>query len=83
MKFKSLYLIIILWIGTFFSTYAVEQEVPDSVYAETVPTTSANTNKKGAIDAPIHYKANDSIVFYGSGKGFLYGDGNVQKQIQQ
>ena len=78
MKFKSLYLIIILWIGTFFSTYAVEQEVPDSVYAETVPTTSVNTKKKGAIDAPIHYKANDSIVFYGSGKGFLYGDGNVR-----
>ena len=78
MKFKSLYLIIILWIGTFFSTYAVEQEVPDSVYAETVPTTSVNTKKKGAIDAPIHYKANDSIVFYGSGKGFLYGEGNVR-----
>jgi len=78
LKFKSLYLIIILWIGTFFSTYAVEQEVPDSVYAETVPTTSVNTKKKGAIDAPIHYKANDSIVFYGSGKGFLYGEGNVR-----
>ena len=78
MKFKSLYLIIILWIGTFFSTHAVEQEVPDSVYAETVPTTSVNTKKKGAIDAPIHYKANDSIVFYGSGKGFLYGEGNVR-----
>ena len=78
MKFKSLYLIIILWIGTFFSTYAVEQEVPDSVYAETVPTTSVNTKKKGAIDAPIHYKANDSIVFYGSGNGFLYGEGNVR-----
>ena len=78
MKFKSLYLIIILWIGTFFSTYAVEQEVSDSVYAETVPTTSVNTKKKGAIDAPIHYKANDSIVFYGSGKGFLYGEGNVR-----
>ena len=78
MKFKSLYLIIILWIGTFCSTYAVEQEVPDSVYAETVPTTSVNTKKKGAIDAPIHYKANDSIVFYGSGKGFLYGEGNVR-----
>lgn len=78
MKFKSLYLIIILWIGTFFSTYAVEQEVPDSVYAETVPTTSVNTKKKGAIDAPIYYKANDSIVFYGSGKGFLYGEGNVR-----
>ena len=78
MKFKSLYLIIILWIGTFFSTYAVEQEVPDSVYAETVPTTSVNTKKKNAIDAPIHYKANDSIVFYGSGNGFLYGEGNVR-----
>ncbi|MDD3478996.1 MAG: putative LPS assembly protein LptD [Paludibacteraceae bacterium] len=78
MKFKSLYLIIILWIGTFISTYAVEQEVPDSVYAETVPTTSVNTKKKNAIDAPIHYKANDSIIFYGSGNGFLYGEGNVR-----
>lgn len=78
MKYKSLYLITILWIGTFFSTYAVEQEVPDSVYAETVPTTSVNTKKKGAIDAPIHYKANDSIVFYGTGNGFLYGEGNLR-----
>ena len=43
-----------------------------------MPTTSVNTKKKGAIDAPIHYKANDSIVFYGSGKGFLYGEGNVR-----
>lgn len=78
MKFKSLYLIIILWVGTFFSIYAVEQEVPDSVHAETVPTISTSAQKKKAIDAPIHYKANDSIVFYGSGNGFLYGEGNVR-----
>ena len=80
MKNKSLYLIIILWIGTFFSAFAVEQEIPDSAYAETMPITSGNTKKKGAIDAPINYKANDSIVFFGTGTGFLYGNSNVRYQ---
>ena len=80
MKHKSLYLIIILWIGTFFSAFAVEQEIPDSAYAETMPITSGNTKKKGAIDAPINYKANDSIVFFGTGTGFLYGNSNVRYQ---
>jgi len=80
LKNKSLYLIIILWIGTFFSAFAVEQEIPDSAYAETMPITSGNTKKKGAIDAPINYKANDSIVFFGTGTGFLYGNSNVRYQ---
>nr|MBP7965619.1 LPS-assembly protein LptD [Paludibacteraceae bacterium] len=78
LKYKSLHLIIILWIGAFFSVFSVEQEVPDSVYTETVPIVSDSAKRKGAIDAPIRYKANDSIVFFGTGNGFLYGNSNVR-----
>ncbi|MCB9071723.1 MAG: LPS-assembly protein LptD [Prevotellaceae bacterium] len=78
MKYKRLYAISIYLLGSFFSLFAAEKEVPDSVHTETVPITSTSTQKASAIDAPIHYKANDSIVFYGSGNGFLYGDGNVR-----
>lgn len=78
LKYKSLHLIIILWIGAFFSVFSVEQEVPDSVYTETVPIVTDSAKRKGAIDAPIRYKANDSIVFFGTGNGFLYGNSNVR-----
>ena len=64
--------------SSLFSLFAAEKEVSDSIHAETVPIISASTQKKQAIDAPIHYKANDSIVFYGSGNGFLYGEGNLR-----
>lgn len=39
---------------------------------------ASRPQKKSDIDAPIRYKCNDSIVFYGTGNGFLFGQGNVR-----
>lgn len=33
---------------------------------------------KDALDAPVHYSAQDSIVFYGDGRAFLYGKATVK-----
>lgn len=63
---------------------AIEQEVLDTARAENVPTTdSAKPQKKSSIDAPIVYSANDSIVFFGSGTGYLFGKSNVQYQQER
>lgn len=36
--------------------------------------------RKQALDAPVDYVANDSIIFTGGNLGFLYGDGKIDYQ---
>lgn len=56
----------------------------DSLRNDTVPADTAATDsvavKKQAIDAPIQYEANDSIVFTQGGFAHLYGEGKVNYQ---
>ncbi|MBO4984452.1 MAG: LPS-assembly protein LptD [Bacteroides sp.] len=50
----------------------------DSLAADTLQTDSvAPARKKSALDAPVNYEANDSIVFTQSGFAHLYGSGKV------
>ncbi len=84
-KHKYFNLIIFLWLT--FSLYVTGQStiqnnesLPSTAQTTTAPATAANdsikpkTNKKsGAIDSEIKYSAQDSIVFFANGTGFLYG----------
>lgn len=45
---------------------------------DTTATKHAEPVKPDAIDAPIAYKAKDSIVLLGNGTAFLHGTGNIQ-----
>lgn len=38
----------------------------------------ATQHHKDILDADVHYKAKDSIVFYSNGEGYLYGEGEVK-----
>lgn len=48
----------------------------DSIPADSVAVAKKN-RKKDAIDAPVKYTANDSIVWTRGGNAYLYGDGKV------
>ncbi len=48
--------------------------------ADTLSSDSLPTKKKEALDAPVTYEANDSIVFTQTGYGHLYGEGKVNYQ---
>ena len=46
--------------------------------ADTVDTQKLKqTNKNTQLDAPVHYTANDSIVFFSTGVAHLYGNNNI------
>ena len=47
--------------------------LPSPLFAQDEDSSSSQT-----IDAPIEYKANDSIVLLGNGTAFLHGGGNVK-----
>lgn len=60
--------------------------LPDTTAATVAPDSvkmPQKRTKNDDIDAPIHYKCNDSIIFYGTGVGFLYGSGNVRYAQQR
>ncbi len=46
----------------------------DSILADSISPPQQND----MLDADVHYKAKDSIVFYSDGVGFLYGEGEVK-----
>lgn len=47
--------------------------------ADTIATDTTQ-NKKAALDAPVDYTANDSIVFTSDNRGYLYGESKVDYQ---
>ena len=54
--------------------YKYNKAIDDSIALD-----SANRRKKNGIDAPVHYVANDSLIYEGgSGMAYLYGDANVK-----
>ena len=54
--------------------YKYNKAIDDSIALD-----SANRSKKNGIDAPVHYVANDSLIYEGgSGMAYLYGDANVK-----
>ncbi|NDV46786.1 LPS-assembly protein LptD [Paludibacter sp. 221] len=55
-------------------------QTPDSISPAELPADSVpqKPKKSNSIDAPIEYTAQDSIVFLGSGTGFLHGQGDVK-----
>ena len=85
------FLLIVITLG--FSVYAEAQRprrpasgrtkagVADTLQKDSVPADSVATDsvavKKQAIDAPIQYEANDSIVFTQGGYAHLFGQGKV------
>jgi len=81
----SLVFLTILWFApqTMFGQQIVTKKdsvsKKDSISKPTdsISTTSTSKKKKKAIETPINYKANDSIVLMGSGNAYLYGAGNV------
>lgn len=88
------FLLIVITLG--FSVYAEAQRprrpvsgrtkagVADTLQKDSVPADSVATDsvavKKQAIDAPIQYEANDSIVFTQGGYAHLFGQGKVNYQ---
>lgn len=67
--------------------------IPSAGVADSLPHDSINTGtalqdtaaqdtvpKKAALDAPVIYEANDSIVFSSGNMGYLYGDSKVDYQ---
>lgn len=52
---------------------------PVSVGQDSLPTDTV-TKKTAALDAPVEYLANDSIVFLSGNMGYLYGDSKVDYQ---
>ena len=46
----------------------------DSLWSDS----AASASKKSALDAPVSYEANDSVVFTQSGFAYLYGGGKVK-----
>ena len=54
--------------------YKYNKAIDDSIALD-----SANRRKKNGIDAPVHYVANDSLIYEGgAGMAYLYGDANVK-----
>jgi hypothetical protein len=53
-----------------FDSLAVDSLAADSLAADTA-------KKKSALDAPVAYEANDSIIFMEGGYAYLYGSGKV------
>lgn len=93
LRFKRLKVATILLAVGISRTFAAENAPTDSLRvhenaADTLaemaalPDSTVQAPKKRGknddIDAPIRYHCNDSIIFYGTGVGFLYGSGNVR-----
>lgn len=93
LRFKRLKAIIVLLTVGISYTFATENTPTDSlrpadtpsdtiILATDTPDSTAQSAQKrrtnNDIDAPIHYRCNDSIIFYGTGTGFLYGSGKVR-----
>ena len=54
--------------------YKYNKAIDDSIALDSI-----NRRKKNGIDAPVHYVANDSLIYEGgSGMAYLYGDANVK-----
>lgn len=54
--------------------YKYNKAINDSIALDSI-----NRRKKNGIDAPVHYVANDSLIYEGgSGMAYLYGDANVK-----
>ena len=54
--------------------YKYNKAIDDSIRLDSI-----NRGKKNGIDAPVHYVANDSLIYEaGSGMAHLYGDANVK-----
>ena len=54
--------------------YKYNTAIDDSIALDSI-----NRRKKNGIDAPVHYVANDSLIYEGgSGMAYLYGDANVK-----
>ena len=75
----TIFFLTICWFCTITSYSQEIASKTDSVSTSTDSTAVVLTKKekKSAIDSPINYKANDSIVLTGSGNAYLYGEGNV------
>lgn len=93
LRFKRLKAIIVLLTVGISYTFAIENAPTDLlrpadtpsdtiIPATDTPDSTAQSIQKrrtnNDIDAPIHYRCNDSIIFYGTGTGFLYGNGKVR-----
>lgn len=52
--------------------------LPNTISAPKDSTKQTKARKPGAIDAEIKYSAQDSIVFYANGTGYLYGETDLQ-----
>ena len=54
--------------------YKYNKAIDDSIALDSI-----NRRKKNGINAPVHYVANDSLIYEGgSGMAYLYGDANVK-----
>lgn len=54
--------------------YKYNKAIDDSIALDSI-----NRRKKNGIDAPVHYVANDSLIYEGgSGMAYLFGDANVK-----
>lgn len=62
-------------------TPATRKEMADSLKSQTVDSVSIKKNKSqktNKIDTEIDYSAKDSVVFLGTGVGFLHGESDIQ-----
>jgi lipopolysaccharide assembly outer membrane protein LptD (OstA) len=90
-KNKFLSLTVVIWLT--FPLLCISQSTLRNVESATakpvIPSTNTisapkdsinqtKTRKPGAIDAEIKYSAQDSIVFYANGTGYLYGETDLQ-----
>ena len=51
----------------------------DTLQSDTIATDTIS-KKKTALDAPVKYEANDSIIFTAGNLGYLYGEGHITYQ---
>ena len=81
MIFKRLLFLFSFYVLCLPTANVVGQTVIDSISPQTTDSIPVEplvqTTPSNAIDAPVNYHANDSIVFTKDGSCFLYGEGNI------